>query len=476
MADYYDELLKICGFEPDEINGERSRVQNALQKLDLGFEDMKTAEDWVKQNHDTDLVGVRKLLGVWLKELIDLVLAKEEGKKIVYYGFPTITGPGMSIAAASEEVYCACPDVILCHTMGQIFNKLNPILEAGEENGLPPGHSLCTLQTIRVGALAKGIIPIPDLVLTSSYFCDAGTLTDQLLKVRYGHPAIYVDGSMDSAWGEYPGYSPQRVEFLGAQLDKLFDRTEELLGIKVTREVWDKAISISRELYRGIGQLSKLTKSDPIPVSQAEVELAAYLPSGCTGKAMTDGPEAISTLIQEVRERVDKGVGVVDKGAPRVMLFSGPFSDASITRMIEDSGLALAATLISVPVPKKKHDTVQRTLGEEIAEREMIQGFYHSNYGLVRRWINAIKELDMDGSIWNYQFNCRPLAQPSHFLPKLAEEETGVPCLSLEMDYYDSRTYSAAALRTRVETFAEMLRAKKASGKAMRVDNGSRKC
>jgi benzoyl-CoA reductase/2-hydroxyglutaryl-CoA dehydratase subunit BcrC/BadD/HgdB len=42
-------------------------------------------------------------------------------------------------------------------------------------------------------------------------------------------------------------------------------------------------------------------------------------------------------------------------------------------------------------------------------------------------------------------------------LKEFVESETGLPVLSLETDIYDSRTYSAEALRTRVEAFAEML-------------------
>jgi len=72
----------------------------------------------------------------------------------------------------------------------------------------------------------------------------------------------------------------------------------------------------------------------------------------------------------------------------------------------------------------------------------------------------------MDGVIWGYLYHCRPLAQSSHFLKKWVEETTGLPTLSLEMDIYDSRNYSAAALRTRVETFAEMLRARRSSARA----------
>ena len=81
MGDYYDELLEICGFEAEEIDQERVRIAKAFRKLELGPEDMDRAVTWVSDNHDVGLAGVRKMLGIWLKELIDLVLAKDEGKR-----------------------------------------------------------------------------------------------------------------------------------------------------------------------------------------------------------------------------------------------------------------------------------------------------------------------------------------------------------------------------------------------------------
>ena len=124
MTAYYDELLTLCAFDPEEIEDQRPRIESTFTKLDLGPTDMERAVSRVEKSFDIELLGVRKALGVWLKELIDLVLAKDEGKTVVYYGFPTIPGPGMAVKTASDKIYCACPDAILCHTLGQIFNKL----------------------------------------------------------------------------------------------------------------------------------------------------------------------------------------------------------------------------------------------------------------------------------------------------------------------------------------------------------------
>lgn len=461
------ELLRLCGFEESEIVSERHRVQKALHKTGFGPDDIKAAEDHVKKNHQIDLIGVRKLLGAWFKEMVDLILAREEGKKIVYYGFPTIMGPGMAIALSSDEIYCTCPDVVLCHTLGHIFNKLSPVLEAGERNGLPPGHALCTLQMIRVGGLSLGIIPVPDMVLTSSYYCDMGSKTDELLHDRYGHKAIYIDGCMDSVWGEFPHYDEERVLFLGDNLNTAFEKAGEILGTQIEWKHLEAAGAIGMEYMGLLGQLTELMKADPLPISGTAIELGTFLITGCTGRSRKEGPPALRLLIEEVRDRVKQGIGAVEKGAPRVLVLLGHFSDPNIEHLYEEAGLADAAMLFSLPVSLGDFpETRYKTMGEVLAEREMRLGWYHSSFGFVKRaeqiLKKAIDEFKIDGVIWNYTFNCRPMAQTSHFAKKWLEDTTGLPTLSLEVDYYDSRFYGTGALRTRVETFAQMLKTRKA--------------
>ncbi len=390
-----------------------------------------------------------------------MVLAREEGRKLVYFGFPAIAGPAGAVAASSDNVLATCPDAVLCHTMGQIFNNLGPVLEAGEESGLPPGHALCSLQQVRVGGMAKGIIPIPDLVLTSSYYCDMGSKTDELLHRRYGHPAVYIDGSMDSRWGDFPAFLPERAEYLSIQVERVFSKVEEMLGIEVTDEARTEGASRGRDIFAGLRELVALmVAADPQPVSIGEVELARRLTIGSSSKRMmTEAPAAIGILNREVKERIDRGFGVVEKGAPRVMLHAAHFSDPSIVRMMEDCGLCIPQTYLAA-VAKYRRAT-PFVSGEVIAKEEMERGSFHGNYGLIKRAAEVIKDAGVEGVIWNYLYHCRPISQPAYLLKPFVEKETGIPVLALEFDLADSRTYSAGALRTRVETFAEMLRARK---------------
>jgi len=467
MADYYDELLKLCGFEEVEIEDERPRIEKTFERLAIGPADIPTAESWVRQNHDVTLKGVRRLLGAWLKELIDLVLAKDEGKKIVYFGFPAIQGPGMVLSASSKDVIVCAPDMILCHTLGQIFNKVTPLIETAESHGLPPGHALCSLWQVKVGAMVKGMIPVPDLALASSYFCDMGSKADDLVAVQYGVPIAYIDGVMDSKWGEYPSFLPERVDYLGTQIRQALDMAEEVLGITIAPDAWEKSQKSNRAFFDNLSALVELMRADPVPASVLELELLEPLPGSMTGRGLEQGIDAMVILAGELEERVKAGKGVTEKGAPRVMILQGHTADPTVTRVVEDTGLAVPLTVILAasanrPAEPAVKETAYTDPAYILAEEQLSKGAYHGTDAAVKRLAESAGVMKLDGFIVNYLYHCRPVALFSSVTKKYLEEKTGLPTLELEFDLSDNRAYSAASMRTRVETFADMLRAKKA--------------
>jgi benzoyl-CoA reductase/2-hydroxyglutaryl-CoA dehydratase subunit BcrC/BadD/HgdB len=289
-----------------------------------------------------------------------------------------------------------------------------------------------------------------------------GSKTDELLHERYGQPAVYVDGSMDSRWGEFPNYLPEREVFLGAQLEKALRRAEEILGLEITEEARYEGALRSRELFGALRELVGLVgRAEVQPLSIVELEMARRLTSGSSSKRfMRRGPKIINILIEEVRERVSQGIGVVEKDAPKIMVLMAPFSDPSIMRMIENIGLSIPVTVHTTLASRIMKDTLNLS-GEALAKEQLQRGPFHGSYGEIKRGAEAVQEFDVDGVIFNYIYNCRPIAMLSHLFKHFVQRESGVPVLSLEMDMYDSRCYNASTLRTRVEAFAEMLRARK---------------
>ncbi len=474
---YYDELFLLCGYEPEELEDDRPRIETVLKKLDLGPEDMVNAIAYVNKNHEVSLLGLRKILSGWLKELIDLVLAKEEGKKIVYFELPAIFGPQWILKASSDNVYAVTPDMIFGATMGQIFNKEAPIFEAGEVNGMPPGHGLCTLWTHKAGALAKGLYPVPDIVLASSYMCDMGSKGCDYLTELYGVPIAYVDNCPDYEWGKYPDFTPETIKYFGGEIDRALKLIEDTIGVQIQEDGLECSMGIIGEFLGLFAELGQLIAADPQPFSSATLNLIGGMIVGSTGRCVKAGMEGMKILIEEVRQRVEAGIGVVEKGAPKVILFIYSGSDPGLARMMEEY-VAIPASFVAfypiVQPPGVVLDMNQyKTVGEKIAAMELVNGMFHSGYSQVKKFeliVNSLRD-KVDGVIWTIIYHCRPASITSHTMKTFMEENTDLPVLTLELDLFDSRYYNAETMRTKIETFAEMLKQRKMREKTRAVDN-----
>jgi hypothetical protein len=463
------ELLHLCGFEPEEIERERSRIDRAFEKLELSPADLEQAENRVREYFDTSMDGVRKSLGIWMKQLIDLVLAREEGKTIVYPSYPNIPMIGLALNLASENIYCQSPEIVLDVAMGQILGKIEPILEAAEAHGLPPGVGMCALNQARLGGIAKGIIPLPDLTLPSGSFCDQTPKVDDLLHELYSVPTIYIDGVMDGAWGEYPQTSPRRVRYFGAEIRRAINETQDALGIEVSDELLEKALDEIVRLYYALVGLWDFMRKDPVPISQADLSPIFWILSSPERRSMAEAFDAVAALTIEAKRRTDEGIGVVEKGAPRVLLFCHHTTDPRITRMIEGQGLAIPLTSfasITQAMASSFMGEQFMTFEDKAADRLLSFGVYHSVWALIHRYKELCQSWQVDGMINLYPFSCRPLALHPMIAKKDIEADLGIPVLALEGDMYDTRNYSPEALRTRVEAFAEMLRVSKAAAAA----------
>jgi hypothetical protein len=463
----YTQLFKLCGFEPDEIERERPRIDKAFNILGIEEEDINRGEKRLRRYLDIELLGVRKFLGIWMRELVNLVLAREEHEKVIYSDFPMELRPLMSMMLSTEEkdVYFATPGQILNMTIGQIFDKLTPFLEAGEENGLPPGAAHCALYQTRLGAMVKGTIPFPDLSVIASYHCDQPSEAEQLLHEVYGVPVAYLDSCPDANWGDWPKYNDYRALYSGSQARKLFKAFEEVSGCQMTEEAirtTNKANAIYRLKFQQMTEL--IGHADPQPISQSSLAHAFFLNSMPT-RDIEGKQEALEILVDEVQQRVDQGKGVVEKGAPGVFSTITISVDPSITRMIEETGLAIRVQIPFWLGPWVLTKHPYRDWADMIGVGPCLD-IPHSCEAHVAINLENCKAFNVDGAINFYPYSCREWVPTVMITKKVIEKELGIPVLILEGDSYDTRNYSAGQLKTRVETFAELLRAAKASKRA----------
>jgi hypothetical protein len=458
----YEEFLKLCGYKDEEIKKESPRIDKAFKKLELEAEDIKRGEERIKKYFDIELEGIRKLLKIWVEELVDLILAKEEGKKIVYCNYPPVKHPYVAALYASENLSVTTPDLIINFFLGYIFDKLNPVLEAGEENGLFPGVAHCGLLQTRVGAIVKGVIPMPDLLLNSSHFCDAGPKTDELIHEIYNVPVAFIDSCWGQNWGDFPVVKERRLKYFAKRIDMALEKIKEITGYEVTEEHRRVAsIEYARLWVKFLGIVDFIGESEPQPLSQNDMILPMWFVMGTPTKRIEELVKAMDTLGAELKERVEKGRGVVEKGAPRAILAAQSNVDPEVIRIMERAGIALPVTYMTWFTPAERSKTKHRSFAEGTSEIFLRHGMMHSNEGTTERWKEACKAWKPDGVILNYQFSCRPWAISPFMTKKVLQEELGIPTLVLDFHLWDKRDYGAEQLRTRIETFAEVIKAAK---------------
>lgn len=457
----YTQLFKLCGFEDAEIERERPRINKALKKLEIDAEDCQRAEDRVKKYFSLDLIGVRKCLGLGLKELVDLVLAKEEGKQLVYTSVPPPAGLCLSLNMAGA--WCVIPESVLALAMGQIFGKLSPIMETAEEHGLPPGVAGCGYHLARLGGIVKGIVPLPDAVISSGFFCDQSAKVYELIHELYGVHIVELDSCVDSNWDEWPEIPERRVRLYADDIREATKELEIMLGIELTEETLNAGWRKYTDMRLSAQKIIELSKAEPMPISQVDLNPFWRLISSAGGRGLEEGPKVIDILTREVEKRVEVGRGVVEKGAPSVAFLTNSVSDPAMAHMFEECGLAMRGPLIYYMPPLQRVESRFTTFEERTVEAMMRRGIYHSTPGCIAVMKESIKAMNPDGLLWYYQFSCRASSPQALIIKKSIEEDLGIPVLLLEGDCFDERFYSAGVLRTRVEAFADMLRERKAT-------------
>lgn len=460
----YTKLFTLCGYDERELAEQSPRIDKAFQRLGIEEEDVRRAEDRIEEHYAVEFQGIRKLLGVWMKEAIHLVLARDEKRKVIYSEWP---GAGNVINMGGVHAYPDCyfgtPGSQTMNTvMGCIFDKLTPIMEAGEANGLPAGMSHCALWQTHVGLLVKKMIPEPDLIVQSGWLCDQAAESGQLVHDLFGIPTIYLDGCLDWQWGDEE-IGTQQVKYSASKARKVKEKIEEIVGApmddaSLQAGFWD----MGKTFFNFQSLLQLMGKADPQPISQANLDLI-YMMFFTVLQHREEANQAIVSLIPEVKKLVDEGKGVVPKGSPRVYSSIRCAVDPAIAKMLEDAGLSIPCCLADYLVPGSMEKIQSQDPFELMCEGVLrLGGPMQGAYGAVRYMINCCKDFKVDGALLGFPWSCR-MTSSAYLSRDMMRKELGIPVMSLEWDGYDTRQYSAGQLRTRVESFAEIVRMNKAA-------------
>jgi len=184
---------------------------------------------------------------------------------------------------------------------------------------------------------------------------------------------------------------------------------------------------------------------------------------------INEGIPAMELHLKELKERVAKGFGVVPKGAPKIVL-KCEGGDMNSKPLMEDVGLNVAvpgnATWLAEfekhPLPSYRRFK-DATPMEKVAAAYLRKGYIRACDHHVYRIKELVKETKADGLLFTPVYQCRAFAGLPVMVKQAVEKELGVPTMHLEFGAFDGRDHTYDTMKTKVETFAELLKARKAA-------------
>jgi len=467
--DIYEDFLRLTGFEEDEMSEYLPQWRKASEKLGLTEDDIKFAvEKQLPTYFAIELEGIRKLLGCFVKETIDLTKAseyKEKGVKIVYGILPAILHFYYALKlTAPDKVFVSFPDIFLTLVMNGFFHKLAPYLEEAERTGIPYGCRHCALNKTRYAIRRLGIIPSPDMNWIWGFICDEAPKTDEFIRI-YHDPEwkTYITRlPHDQPLGTVEDEVIDRVEYLANQMRDGFESAQKEIGIKVPEEKIKEVIVTWQRYAAKLSELALLMSADPQPlgaVSGRQFWEGLFAPFN-TGIGQMEN--ALDITIKEVKQRVDNGEGILPQGAPKLLIYSMHPSVPWIAKIFEENGVGIPLSEFFILTKKQlKPPTFEDPYMAAAEGWLRTSGMVNPGYQ-AEQICEKMETHDVDGMVFGFMDFDRWLGSSHRLLARMVEEKTKLPVFYIEGDNWDDRDYSQEALRTRIESICEIVKMRKA--------------
>lgn len=462
-------FLELAGFEGAELEELLPDWRAAADAMGLSDEDVRCAvEEYIPGCWDIRYKGVRKLIGAWTRECIEVCKTKQykaEGRKLIYGSLPAIATPYAAFKrAGGDRVHVLFPDLVLLQTLNGFFHKAGPLISKAEELGFSFGCRHCPLNKTRLAAYATGLIAAPDVIWSCGLGCDEGPKTDEFIQCLLGEewPCVISRIPHDTAFGraddEYG-----RVKYLSEVIRTDIGRVSELTGICPTDADFSRGFADARRCLFKLGMLGNLVCSaDPVPLGGSALVLfqegiAVSLNNGC--KYLE---EALDIMLKEVKQAVKNGVGVLPKGAPKVGSYFIPWCMPWIDKVFRENGVATTFSQTLTPSksqmkPSAYKDDPYMGMAEQWLKMPLGQ-----NMGCeAESMIEKVKSNKPDGMLMGFFDFDRWLGAHQKMCAEIVQKATGVPHYYIEADFWDDREYSEEALRTRIESICQIMHTRK---------------
>ena len=448
--DIHHQFLAMLGFSENEIQSTLPFWKNACKLLSLSDRDVRYATvEWLPRYWDMSLEGVRKCIGVYVRELIEITRLsqyKKEGKKILYCNVPTHTACiYANKVAGGDKIHICSPDNIISTVLSAFFNK-KTLMTADESSCSNPLCSYCGVNRTKVAAQHKGIFTGPDVMWNWGLFCNEAQKTEEYIQcsndeIRWNY--VMTTMPKDYSSGVMEVNDIARVKYLATQFRGGQKKVSEYTGIEVTEEDVIRSMEQYLDYFSKVEELTELVATaDPQPISGNDLILFCIPAHVCFDSGFSYFNEAIDILLAEVKERIRLEKGPLPKGSPRLACQFIPFCVPWIGKAFMDNGVNLSIdTFFAEPAVQRQYFD-RNDIYVSIARQWLCNPSAVNTRDEAELICHIITRYPLDGVLYGFFSFDRWIGAMHKTLVKIVEERTKIPHYYLEGDFWSDETYT----------------------------------
>ena len=244
------------------------------------------------------------------------------------------------------------------------------------------------------------------------------------------------------------------------EMDKFKNFLEDEFDVEITDDKLRDAIKLMNRERDVMKRVHQLNIHKPAPLSGMDLLKAQWLKGFNVDKE--HGISLMEKLIEEVEERVEKGIFAFDENAPRILVTGCPTGIGGADKVmisLEEAGASVVALEnctgykgLDVMVDEDENKDPMDALAEKYLSTPCsCMTPNNSRLDLIQRLAD---EYQVDGVLDLTWQACHTYAIESYYVKKFVEKELGLSFMQIETDYSES---DLGQINTRVEAFLETI-------------------
>lgn len=328
---------------------------------------------------------------------------------------------------------------------------------AAEEHGYH--QDLCSYARIDLGHYFSGRspagkLPKPDLLFASNNICQTVVYWYRALAHYWKIPLILFDTPYN-----FEEITDSDISYMVSQFEEMIPVLEQVSRRHFSYQYFQKVTRISRDASLAWGEVLATMRAKPSPMTIFDA--FGHLAPIVSLRGLPVALEYYQTLLDELKERVDQGVGAVKNEQKRLM-----WDNIAVWYKVRDLANLFAenemnfvtATYTNAWAETTRHIDENRPF-ESMAKAYSLVILNNNLNHRLKLMERLIREYQVDGLVIHSARSCKPYSVGQYDLKRLLMERLGVPSVIIEADIADDRVYAEEQTYTRLEAFFEAMEA-----------------